>query len=63
MNLCANDGQRIYDAITYSSFLFSLIPTIGAAVYSGFLLGVWGLVGFAIFFGFVPIQVSENRGR
>jgi len=28
VNLCANDVQRLYDALLYSGFLFSIIPVV-----------------------------------
>jgi len=59
VNLCANDGQRLYDAIQHGPFLFSVLPVIGATVYAGYLLGPWGIFGFVIFFAFIPFQVSN----
>jgi len=64
VNLCANDVQRLYDALLYSGFLFSIIPVVGVTVYTAYLIGLWGLFGFAIFFSFIPLQVglySLNR--
>jgi len=61
VNLCANDVQRLYDALLYSGFLFSIIPAVGVTVYTAYLIGLWGLLGYAIFFSFIPLQVSLNR--
>jgi len=61
VNLCANDVQRLYDALLYSGFLFSVIPVVGVTVYTAYLIGLWGLLGYAIFFSFIPLQVSLNR--
>jgi len=61
VNLCANDVQRLYDALLYSGFLFSIIPVVGVTVYTAYLIGLWGLLGYAIFFSFIPLQVSLNR--
>jgi len=58
VSLCANDGQRLYDAVQYGPFVFSVIPVIGATVYAGYLLGPWGIFGFVIFFAFIFFQVS-----
>jgi len=58
VSLCANDGQRLYDAVQFGPFVFSAIPVIGATVYAGYLLGPWGIFGFFIFFAFIFFQVS-----
>jgi len=57
VNLCSNDGQRIYEAVLNAPFILSAIPAIFAAAYAVYLLGWWGIFGFAIFFAFTPIQV------
>ncbi|KAF6027749.1 hypothetical protein EB796_013938 [Bugula neritina] len=60
VTLCANDGQRVYDALRMSVHIFGGLPPIIGAVYSVYLLGPWGLFGYVIFFGFFPIQVCYN---
>ncbi|KAF6038709.1 ABCC5 [Bugula neritina] len=58
VSLCANDGQRLYDAVQFGPFVVSVIPVIGATVYAGYLLGPWGIFGFVIFFAFIFFQVN-----
>lgn len=58
VNLCANDGQRLFDACMLGVFALAGIASVGGAAYSIFLLGAWGILGFAIFFLFIPIQAS-----
>ncbi|KAF6041457.1 hypothetical protein EB796_000239 [Bugula neritina] len=43
VNLCANDGQRIFDCILFSVYVFGSVPVVGVAVYSVYLLGIWGI--------------------
>lgn len=60
MNLCANDGQRLYEALLHAAFAVSAIPVIGASIYAVHLLGPWGIFGFVVFFAFIPFQVSTQ---
>ena len=57
MNLCANDGQRLYDACMMGVFALGGIASVAGAGYAVYLLGAWGILGFVVFFLFLPIQV------
>ncbi|KAF6040456.1 ABCC5 [Bugula neritina] len=57
VTLCANDGNRLADAVTLGVFTFGLVVAVIAAAYAIYLLGLWGFLGFGIFFMFIPLQV------
>ena len=59
MNLCANDGQRLFDACLLGVFAIGAFGTIVGAAYSIYLLGWWGILGFVTFFLFLPVQVTN----
>ncbi|KAF6025479.1 ABCC5 [Bugula neritina] len=61
VNLCANDGQRLYEALLHAAFAVSAIPVIGASIYAVHLLGPWGIFGFVVFFAFIPFQTFLSR--
>ncbi|KAF6021159.1 ABCC12 [Bugula neritina] len=63
INLCASDGQRIYDAILVASMLFTAVPIIGVAVYSTYLLGYWGLLGLAVVLGSIPVKLRKKESK
>ena len=58
MNLCSNDGQRIFDACVFGVLAVGALGSLAGAAYSIYLLGWWGIVGFVTFFLFMPVQVG-----
>jgi len=56
--LCANDGQRLFEAAILGVFTIGSIGSLGGALYAIHLLGAWGILGFSVFFMFIPIQVG-----
>jgi len=56
--LCANDGQRLFEAAILGVFTIGSIGSLGGALYAIHLLGAWGVLGFSVFFMFIPIQVG-----
>ncbi|KAL3072338.1 hypothetical protein niasHT_034538 [Heterodera trifolii] len=57
VNLFANDGQRIFDALTFAPLvLVGPFVLIGGLVYLLFVIGVLSLLGIAVFFVFDIIQ-------
>lgn len=60
VNMCSNDGQRLYEAFIFGSLSFAGVPAIGGAIYTISLVGLWGMLGFGIFFLFIGIQVGTK---
>lgn len=57
-NLCANDGQRFYDACSDSFFLYaSVIMTIVVMITTSLMIGPFALVGCGVYLMFIPLQV------
>ncbi|KAF6040457.1 ABCC5 [Bugula neritina] len=64
VNLCANDGQRLFEAAILGVFTIGSIGSLGGALYAIHLLGAWGILGFSVFFMFIPIQCAvTNNGN
>ncbi|XP_067948420.1 ATP-binding cassette sub-family C member 5-like [Watersipora subatra] len=61
VNLCANDGQRLFDATMLGVFSLGALTSIIGAAYSIYLLGAWGILGFVTFFSFLPVQVLLSK--
>ena len=59
VNLCANDGQRLFDVWVMGAFAVSGVAALVGSGYAVYLLGWWGLLGFFIFFLFLPLQVIQ----
>lgn len=58
MNICANDGQRIFDAVTFAPLvLMGPLVIIGGIVYLLKVIGPWSLLGLAVFVVFDVLQV------
>ncbi|KAI6191326.1 ABC transporter, ATP-binding protein [Aphelenchoides bicaudatus] len=68
VNICANDGQRIFDAVTFAPLVlmgplvkqsFSLFNQviIGGVIYLLKVIGPWSLLGLAVFVIFDILQV------
>ncbi len=59
VNICSNDGQRLFDAIVVGNFvLSSIILMVAVVTMSGVLVGWGAVIGvLATFFLFYPLQV------
>lgn len=58
VNICSNDGQRLFDACAIGPLLFGgPIVLLYGTVYSAFLIGPWALIGSATFIAFYPFMV------
>jgi len=58
LNLYANDGQRLYQGLTWAGDLAAgSLLLIGGMAYTISLIGVWALIGFAILLLMIPLQV------
>ncbi|XP_077981991.1 ATP-binding cassette sub-family C member 5-like [Glandiceps talaboti] len=62
VNLCANDGQRIFDACQFGGFIFAG-PLLGIAIVilASAFLRAWGLLGSIVFVLFYPCQLGLAR--
>ncbi|KAF6016862.1 ABCC5 [Bugula neritina] len=61
INLCANDGQRIFDACLSGVFSLGAFISLVGAAYSVYLLGLWGLLGFGVFFLSLPLKIYLSK--
>lgn len=62
VNICSNDGQRLFDACAIGPLLFGgPIVLLYGTVYSAFLIGPWALVGSATFIGFYPFMAFISK--
>ena len=60
VNICTNDGQRVFDAGSYSSFVYvAVVTTIAASVITSLVLSPAALLGCLIFLLTFPLQVSS----
>ncbi|CAD5229343.1 unnamed protein product [Bursaphelenchus okinawaensis] len=58
VNIFANDGQRIFDAVTFAPLvLMGPFVIVGGIVYLVKVIGLWSLAGLSIFLVFDAIQV------
>jgi len=58
LNLYANDGQRLYQGVTWAGHVSSgPLLLVGGMAYAISLIGVWALLGFAIILLMIPLQV------
>lgn len=54
----ANDGQRIFDAVTFAPLvLMGPLVLIGGIIYLLRVIGPWSLLGLAVFLVFDVLQV------
>jgi hypothetical protein len=64
VNLCSNDGQRLYDMCTLASFLYIMLVlnvcVLGLAVW---LVGPWAIVGSCVYLLVLPLQVRACGWR
>ena len=61
VNICTNDGQRVFDAGSYSSFVYvAVITTIAASVITSLVLSPAALLGCLIFLLTFPLQVRAH---
>ena len=62
VNICSNDSQRVFDAATFSAFIYvSLMTGLGVMVASALVLGPAAIVGCAVFFLVIPIQARRRQ--
>lgn len=60
MNILANDGQRIFDAVTFAPLvLMGPMVIFGGVVYLLKVIGPWSLLGLAVFVIFDILQVKN----
>ncbi|XP_033096066.1 multidrug resistance-associated protein 5-like [Anneissia japonica] len=62
VNLCTNDGQRIFEMMLFLPFLF-IGPLLAMAglVYTSILIGPAATVGTGVFFLFYPLQLGMSK--
>lgn len=59
MNICSNDGQRLYDAFAIGPLLIGgPVILMYGIIYTAFLIGPWALVGSATYLSFYPFMVN-----
>ena len=57
VNLVANDGQRMWDSVSFGSCIYaSVAVTVVAIAYTTWLIGPFALVGCGCFLIFYPVQ-------
>uniref|UniRef100_A0A8R1YJA7 ABC transporter ATP-binding protein n=1 Tax=Pristionchus pacificus TaxID=54126 RepID=A0A8R1YJA7_PRIPA len=62
VNMFANDGQRIFDAITFTPLvLIGPLVLVGGIIYLMIVIGPWALVGILVFFLFDVIQYGLGK--
>ncbi|GMT32386.1 hypothetical protein PFISCL1PPCAC_23683, partial [Pristionchus fissidentatus] len=62
VNMFANDGQRIFDAITFAPLvIIGPLVLIGGIAYLMVVIGAWALVGILVFFLFDVIQYGLGK--
>jgi hypothetical protein len=58
VNILANDGQRLFDAVTFAPLvLMGPFVIVGGVIYLLKVIGVWSLLGLAVFIVFDVLQV------
>lgn len=58
----ANDGQRIFDAVTFAPLvLMGPLVLIGGVIYLLRVIGRWSLLGLAVFLVFDILQVYYDN--
>ncbi|XP_070538168.1 ATP-binding cassette sub-family C member 5-like [Ptychodera flava] len=62
VNLCGNDGQRIFDACQFGPYIIAgPLLAVGVIVISVVFIGWWALVGSFVFVLFYPFQLGMSR--
>ncbi|XP_033760188.1 LOW QUALITY PROTEIN: multidrug resistance-associated protein 5-like [Pecten maximus] len=62
VNLCSNDGQRLFEAAAIGPLLFGgPVVLLYGIVYTVFLIGPWALVGSATYLMFYPFMAVISR--
>lgn len=62
MNIYANDGQRLFDAVTFAPLVaIGPLVIIGGIIHLLFVIGPWSLLGILIFLVFDAFQVIFYR--
>ncbi|CAC5405400.1 ABCC5 [Mytilus coruscus] len=62
VNICSNDGQRLFDACAIGPLLFGgPVVLVYGTIYTVFLIGPWALVGSATFLAFYPFMGFISR--
>ncbi|KAI6210597.1 ABC transporter, ATP-binding protein [Aphelenchoides besseyi] len=58
VNICANDGQRLFDAVTFAPLvLMGPFVIVGGVIYLLKVIGPWSLLGLLVFVIFDILQV------
>ena len=61
VNIVANDGQRIFDAVTFAPLvLMGPLVIVGGIIYLLRVIGPWSLLGLAVFVVFDILQVIHT---
>ncbi|XP_071950511.1 ATP-binding cassette sub-family C member 5-like isoform X2 [Antedon mediterranea] len=62
VNLCTNDGQRVFDMMMFLPFLFiGPILAMVCLVYTTALIGPAAIIGTGVFFLFYPLQLVMSK--
>lgn len=62
INVLANDGHKIFEAVIFGSFLLSSpVLFVACVVYACYVLGFTALTGVCTYIIFIPIQVCMNN--
>lgn len=64
VNICSNDGQRLYEAVSVGALLAGgpLVAVLGLS-YTAYFLGPTALVGSTVFILFYPAMVRPQPTR
>lgn len=62
VNICSNDGQRLYDAFAIGPLLIGgPVILMYGIIYTAFLIGPWALVGSATYLSFYPFMAFISK--
>ena len=58
VNMCTNDGQRLYEVLANGPFIVGgPVVFLAGSIYLVFLMGVWAFVGIGTFIVFFILMV------
>ncbi|KAI6243900.1 ABC transporter, ATP-binding protein [Aphelenchoides fujianensis] len=64
VNICANDGQRLFDAVTFAPLvLMGPLVIVGGVVYLMNVIGPWALLGLLVFVLFDILQAHLRNAE